>query len=344
MYQVNFEDVENNYNLIDCFNEFIKGLMPKEILDTTRTIASGSDMSAFITRHYSTEEREVVNERGVKPYQETKEPEKPRRKYNNVTFTLSRSANSKFTNSRVYGLKDSFKESPDILMDKGVFKNKYKGFRMPEYNYDLRINSSMRKELNDKLEKNDSKYKKQVDSILSYLESELLEVFSTYGEVEIIDDSKYRPRKLLHIKNTIDFHVILELDKSYKFIKGADDKCLIIPAYKLNVKLREGPPEFKNFKNGKSRLIVSDNIAKEHYFKIELRYLDFVKNKNYFVLCMTPHGYIRLKKEYSKVFFQKITYHYLFKRYFEKYGVSLSHAELESNPQSFFNLVALLKY
>lgn len=344
MYQLDFNKIKENEKIKKYFKYFFSKIMSKENKKVSDVSVDATEREAYISMYTMDKVVENKKNNNVVSIDELLNVD---RGFKNYSFVFSKNLNSKYTTSKIYGLKNKFESCPDILLDKEEFKSKYISSKMPDYNYDLRISSSKIKELGNYLEINDSEFKSKSDGMINFIEKEILEIFSKYGEIELVDESKKGFRKVYSIKNIINFHVVFDIEKSYKILTNNNQEYSIVPNYKLNVKLREGLPIFQEIRygiKGKTKMVMQEKMSKEHYFKVELRYLDFVKNKNFFVFCMTPHGYIRLKKEYSKEFFTKITYHYLFKRYFEKYGVNLSHEDLEDNPQSFFSLISLLKY
>lgn len=344
MYQLDFDKVKENDKLKRYFKYFFSKIITEENQKISNVSVDLGEREAYFSMHSMNEIEKNKTNNGVISIDELLNVD---RGFKNYSFVFSKNLNSKYTTSKIYGLKNKFEICPNILLDKEEFKSKYISSKMPDYNYDLRISSSKIKELGNYLEINDSYFNSKSDGILNFITKEILEIFSKYGEIELVNESKKGFRKVYSIKNIINFHVVFDIEKSYKILTNNNKEYSVVPNYKLNVKLREGLPIFQEIKygiQGKTRMVMQEKMSKEHYFKVELRYLDFVKNKNFFVFCMTPHGYIRIKKEYSKEFFTKITYHYLFKRYFEKYGVNLSHEDLENNPESFFNLISLLKY
>jgi hypothetical protein len=333
MYQLDLEKLTSNVKIIKTFSNFFKN-MPKPGESGFDKLSTYADKeNGQIICHTSLPSADKVD--GSKP-------ELFNYIYNRGSFykfEFNKSVNSKFETSRVYGLQEKLESCPDILMDKVSFRKKYKSTLIPEYNYDLKIDSTKKKEIAKCFE-----YEfMQINGLVKHVKQEVEKVFEKYGEVEVIEINNFT---IFHIKNVINFYVVIELEKSYKLSAG-DSVYGIVPNYKLAIKLFEGDPQIEDHRDPKGnvkRCLIFKPKVKSYYFRVEFRYLDFLKKPAYFVFCMTPHGYIRLKKEYSLDFFNKIVYHYLFKKYFEKYNIELSNEDLEKNPQSFFNLISMLKY
>lgn len=330
MYQLNLEEIKSNTKIIKTFNSFFKGMVHSTESGFDNLQIYGDKENAFVATHTILPRKENIDPNSLENFL---------RKTFFYKFEFKKSLSSKFETSRVYGLQNKIEKCPDILLDKQSFKKEYKGSLIPEYNYDLKIDCTKRKNIEKCFEYDFVK----INQLVKHVEQEIKTVFEKYGEIEVIELEKCT---ILHIKNVINFYVILELEKNYK-LNNSDPIYGIIPNYKLAVKLFEGDPNIESHKDSKGKekkYLHFKNKVKNYYFKVEFRYLDFIKNPNYFVFCMTPHGYIRLKKEYSLDFFNKIIYHYLFKKYFEKYKIELSNEDLEQNPQSFFTLISMLKY
>jgi len=266
----------------------------------------------------------------------------PERIYKSYSM-IFRKNHSKFPTSKIYGLKEKLDACPNILLNKEDYKKKYKADLIPEYNYDLDF------ELTDKNYFDNFKdaLDKQINPIADHCVKEILEVFSTYGEIETIHPRKplNNSQKLCYfIKNSISFS--LEIEKKFEYKISTEG--LPIPNIKIKVKLQKSELIHKESKKKAEKGVVKTFNQKYvtgsnyQHFTIEIRNFDFLANKNYYAICMTPHGYLRLKKEYSKDFFKKIIFHYQFKKFFEKYEIEMNHDELEDNPQAFFDLVSMM--
>lgn len=263
------------------------------------------------------------------------------------SFTMIyRKNRSKFGTSKIYGLKEKFETCPNILLSKDEYKAEYKSATIPEYNYDLLIDSSDKSYVTN-LHPDD--YAKKINPIADHCINEILEVFSAYGEIENVPPRKNHAGNTFqnyYINNSISFALQIERKYEYKLGNNGD----IIPNLKLEVKLQKSEkiekqvkkkgsePELKKYNQ---RYVVGD---KYQHFTIEIRNFDFLKTPAYYAICMTPHGYLRLKKEYSKEFFKKIIFHYQFKKFFEKYEIDLNLDDLEDNPQAFFDLVSMITF
>jgi hypothetical protein len=342
MYKFNFDTISQDNLLNDLFYRTFSEFNPndKEHLKKNVTLAfSGKkglkddpDATAIIKSGFY---RTIKNKSGIND-----------RKFINYNLEVRPLRNS-YETSRIYGLKEKLDECPNILLSKEEFKKTYKSTMIPDYMYSLNFTATdmyiKMKSSNPYLYKNaiSEKYKNEnLESMMSYILEEIKEVFSLYGEVEYIKLKNCG--HLLIIKNVINFYVLIETIDDFK-VKKIDGKYELIKNVKYHVSLHEGEPEFKEKRNKEKDYESIWKVKPKFYFQIEFRYLDFLKNPNYYVICMTPHGYLRLKKEYSINFIKKISYHYLFKRYFDKYGLELNHEELEENPSGFFSLISMLK-
>ena len=124
----------------------------------------------------------------------------------------------------------------------------------------------------------------------------------------------------------------------------------MIPNLKIEVRLEKSDVYDKKVKDKDGNITlkkVNERYIKKSgykHFTIEIRNFEFLKKPAYYAISMTPHGYLRLKKSYSRDFFKKIIFHYQFKKYFEKYEIEMEMDELEDNPQAFFDLVAMLDF
>lgn len=342
MYKINFETITQDNLLNDLFFRTFSEFNPKDIahLKNNVTLAFAGkkgfkddpDALAIIKSgfHKQVKDKNGINER----------------KFMNYNLEIKPLKNN-FETARIYGLKEKLDECPNILLSKEEFKKTYKSAMIPDYMYSLNFSTTdmhiKMKSSNPDLYKSNisEKYKNEnLENMMSYILEEIKEVFSLYGEIEYIKLKNCG--HLITIKNVINFYVLIETIDDFK-IKKVDEKYDLIKNVKYHVSLHEGLPEFKKDTNKETNYKSIVKNKPKFYFQIEFRYLDFLKNPNYYVICMTPHGYLRLKKEYSINFIKKISYHYLFKRYFDKYGLELNHEELEENPSGFFSLISMLK-
>lgn len=342
MYKFNFDTISQDNLLNDLFFRTFSEFNPKdkEYLKKNVTLAfagkkdlkNDPDASAIIKAGFY---RNIKDKSGNE-----------QRKFINYNLEIRPLRNS-YETAKIYGLKEKLDECPNILLPKEEFKKNYVYTMIPDYMYSLNFSTTdmhikMRSSNPDLYKSNISeKYKNDnLENMMSYILEEIKEVFSLYGEIEYIKLKNCS--HLITIKNVINFYVLIETIDDFK-IKNINGKYDLIKNVKYHVSLHEGEPEFKEKRNKEKDYTSIFKAKPKFYFQIEFRYLDFLKNPNYYVICMTPHGYLRLKKEYSISFIKKISYHYLFKRYFDKYGLELNHEELEENPSGFFSLISMLK-
>lgn len=330
MYNFNFDDSLDN-EVVSIFENFAKKMTPSSYKSRSPIIVSTEKEYIISKTATSLEKKEMALTVGGK----LTKIEYQNQSHNSFKFFKSY---NKFDRSRIYGFKNKLEDCPDILLSKSDFKTKYPSSFIPDYNYELKVECSDYKLLEESL----STELNQIKSMTDYITNELFEIFKLYGDIEIIELKK---GIILNIKNTINFYVVISTEKYYKLDENFDYG--LVPNYKLNVRLFLGVPEINDVMDmhgNVSKSIIYKKGLKSYYFKIEFRYFNFITNKNFFVLCMTPHGYIRIKKEYSSTFFRKIIFHYLFKSFFETYKIDASNEDLEKDPSMFFALVAMLDY
>lgn len=263
----------------------------------------------------------------------------------NMTFTKNY---SKFPTSKIYGFKENLENAPNILLSKEKFKQTYKSDLIPEYNYSMSIYESKHGIFHSKYDKI---YEEKINPIANFCIDEIISIFSKYGEVT---ERKQKRQNFSHeishvrsffIKNSICFNFEIHQIKEFRINKFGN----ITPCLKIVCKLDQSELTTKQIRKKDGTI---EN--KEYYipyvqkgfkhFSIEIREFDFLKTPNYYAISMTPHGYLRLKKDYTKEFFKKIIFHYQFKKYFEKYEVEMDFEELEEDPQVFFDLVSMLQF
>lgn len=271
--------------------------------------------------------------------------EDEKKEYMSHSFIVNKN-HSKFPTSRIYGLKEQLESSPNILLAKDVFKSTYRSDLIPEYNYNITLDY-MTKYKHNKANEHRKIFDEQIKPIADHCIKEIIDVFSQYGEVELSPPRKQNSRTLNYfIKNSINF--IVEIAQKEEFKIGSNGE--LIPNLKLEVRLQQSDVYEKKVKEKDGTIVVkkfNERYIKQSgykHFTIEIRNFEFLKKPAYYAISMTPHGYLRLKKSYSKEFFKKIIFHYQFKKYFEKYEIEMELDELEDNPQAFFDLVAMLNF
>lgn len=265
------------------------------------------------------------------------------------SFSMRFSKNySKFPTSKIYGFKENLEQAPNILLSKEKFKESYKSDLIPEYNYSIDITGNGTESLHKKY---NIVYEEKISPIANFCIDEIINIFSKYGEVterkrknKYLDGENNTIRSFF-IKNTICFNFEIHQTKEYRINKAGN----ISPCLKITCKLDQSELTSKQIRKKDGTF-----ESKEYYipymgknckhFSVEVREFDFLKTPNYYAISMTPHGYLRLKKTYSKDFFKKIIFHYQFKKYFEKYEVEMNFEELEEDPQAFFDLVSMLQF
>lgn len=268
-----------------------------------------------------------------------------KKEYMGYSFTINKN-HSKFPTSKIYGLKQHLESSPNILLSKEAFKSTYKADLIPEYNYNITLDY-LTKYKHNRVADHKKIFTEQIDPIADYCIKEILDVFGQYGELELSPARKRSTNTVNYlIKNSINF--ILEIVKKEEFKIGRNGE--LIPNLKIEVRLQESTVFDKEVKDKAGNVTVKKfnqrYITSSGYkhFSIEIRNFEFLNKPAYYAISMTPHGYLRLKKSYSREFFKKIIFHYQFKKYFEKYEIEMELDELEDNPQAFFDLVAMLNF
>lgn len=271
--------------------------------------------------------------------------EQDKTEYMHHSLTIQKNY-SKFPTSKIYGLKEQLENSPNILLSKEDFKSTYKADLIPEYNYNV-LPDYLLTYKNNQTQQHRKIFDEEIKPIADHCIQEILDVFALYGEVELSPPRKRSSKTVNYlIKNSINF--ILEIAKKEEFKIGSNGQ--LIPNLKLEVRLQQSETYDKEVKDKEGnisikrvnqRYITSSGFK---HFTIEIRNFEFLKKPAYYAISMTPHGYLRLKKSYSKEFFKKIIFHYQFKKYFEKYEIEMELDELEDNPQAFFDLVAMLNF
>ncbi len=276
------------------------------------------------------------------------------RRYKSYTFNFEKT-HSIYSTSKIYGFSEQLLQAPNILLSKEDFKKAYKSDLIPEYNYRLSITSpaeigepSKQKIFSDK-DYIENKFKaifdEKINPIAEHCINEIIELFSEYGEMKERPRKKHQnDKRSFFIKNTVCFNLEILQFKEYKINK----RNQITPNLKILVRLDDAKQFDKKItkKDGTvetKRMFEMGMKSGYKHFSIEIREFDFLKKPAYYAISMTPHGYLRLKKEYSKEFFKKIIYHYQFKKYFEKYEIDLNIEDLE-DPQVFFDLVSMMDY
>ena len=271
-------------------------------------------------------------------------PAESKIEYMSYTFAINKN-HSKFPTSKIYGFREQLESSPNILLAKDVFKTTYKSDLIPEYNYNITLDY-MTKYKHNKTEEHRKIFAEQIKPIADHCIKEILEVFAQYGEVELSPPRKNSKVLNYFIKNSINF--ILEIAQKEEFKIGSNGE--LIPNLKLEVRLQQSESYDKEVKDKAGNISIKKvnqrYITSSGYknFTVEIRNFEFLKKPAYYAISMTPHGYLRLKKTYSKEFFKKIIFHYQFKKYFEKYEIEMELDELEDDPQAFFDLVAMLNF
>lgn len=272
-------------------------------------------------------------------------PEEQKKEFMSYSFIINKN-HSKFPTSKIYGLKEQLESSPNILLAKDVFKSTYRADLIPEYNYNITLDFN-NKYNHNKVTEHRKVFDEQIKPIADHCIKEIIDVFAQYGEVELSPPRKQGSKLINYfIKNSINF--IVEIAQKEEFKIGANGE--LIPNLKIEVRLQKSEVYEKKVKEKDGTIVVkkfNERYIKQSgykHFSIEIRNFEFLKKPAYYAISMTPHGYLRLKKSYSKEFFKKIIFHYQFKKYFEKYEIEMELDELEDNPQAFFDLVAMLDF
>jgi hypothetical protein len=266
------------------------------------------------------------------------------RKYENFSFAINKN-HSKFPTSKIYGFREKLESSPNILLSKEDFKSTYKADLIPEYNYNIALDFLTSFKYNEQA-KHRQIFNEKIKPIADYCIEEILEVFKQYGELELSPPRKNSKVINYLIKNSINFILEIAQKEEFKIDKNGE----LVPNLKLEVRLQESTIFEKEVKDENGNMVTKKfnqrYIKSTGYknFTVEIRNFDFLPNPAYYAISMTPHGYLRLKKDYSKEFFKKIIFHYQFKKYFEKYEIEMELNELEDNPQAFFDLVAMMNF
>lgn len=271
--------------------------------------------------------------------------EDSKKEYISHSFIINKN-HSKFPTSKIYGFREQLESSPNILLAKDVFKSTYRSDLIPEYNYNITLDY-MTKYKHNKTAEHRKVFNDEIKPIADHCIKEIIDVFAQYGEVELSPPRKQGSRTLNYfIKNSINF--IVEIAQKEEFKIGANGQ--LIPNLKIEVRLQQSDVYEKKVKEKDGTIVLkkfNERYIKQSgykHFTIEIRNFEFLKKPAYYAISMTPHGYLRLKKSYSKEFFKKIIFHYQFKKYFEKYEIEMELDELEDNPQAFFDLVAMLNF
>lgn len=365
MYTINFEQLgkkdnyDNNYKLkkgSDLYNffKFTKPIFIKmfgdgvDHISLLRSLTINSSEKNICLSSYFNEDVDLVEfgEKSSNYYYAMERGENSRlpiRKHRSFSMSFDKNF-SKYPTSKIYGFSESFNSCPNILLSKEKFKEKYKSDLIPEYNYNLSFHS-MGADINIHKDYEDI-YLSKIDPIADHCIKEIVEVFSKYGEItEKKTRVKSKLKKSYFIKNSVSFNLEIEKIKEYKIDKRNNP----VPSMKIVIKLDQAKEYEKEVtkKDGTvERLTLYEQHITQGYkqFSIEVREFDFLKKPAYYAMSMTPHGYLRLKREYSKDFFKKIIFHYQFKKFFEKYDVEVDLNELEDDPQVFFDLVTMISF
>lgn len=235
----------------------------------------------------------------------------------------------KFDNARIFGLKDKWEECPNILLDKEAFRQQYASTYIPQYNYYFDI---------DTFPKIDIFYPKAIDTLYDGLVESMLEVFSHYGEVEQSSSPKVRFQnkyyRVYTITNNLKFKLEIKAMPKFHIINGE-----FIPD--LDVQFRMG--QLKTQTEDKPHARSLDDYKKEVFVTFGINYFNFLSKPNYYMTCMTPHGFIRLKKDILNDFIKQVVFHYMFKKYFGINNLEVELSELEDNPMSYFSLVEMMQ-
>lgn len=237
-----------------------------------------------------------------------------------------------FSKSRIYGLKTGFDSCPDILLPKEEFKSKYESIYIPSYDYEIQISSNPYY-----YNKPNSSFLAIYNKILPLIES----IFRTYGELEeiIFNERKSNGNLNKHfiITNNLKFLLSLKVITTYHIINRK-----LTPDYTIELTLTQIKQELQKNSQGTYLYPLNKN-DKKVYFRFNIDYFYFLNKPNYFLTCMTPHGYVRLKESYIEEFVKQIVFHYMFKRYFGRSEIEVTLEDLNNDPMSYFYLAEMVQ-
>lgn len=259
---------------------------------------------------------------------------------NNANRNFSYSAtvtqdNKVFEKSRIFGLKEALTECPDILLQKDVFKKTYSSTYIPSTNYDVTLYANPIYVLKE--------FDPAFIAIFNQLIPAITNVFSKYGELtELESSSRYENySRSYSIKNNLYFVLRVTTQVKYKIYNGD-----LVPDYVINLELmQEYPDKVVDYANSNAKNFMSIDLKqpKRIHLKFNVSYFAFLNKPNYYLQCLTPHGFIRLKKEYLHDFLKQVIFHYMFKKYFGISEIEVSMNDLENDPMSFFSLVEMMQ-
>lgn len=237
-----------------------------------------------------------------------------------------------FSKSRIYGLKKPFDSCPDILLSKEEFKAKYESVYIPSYNYTIQTRSNPYCYTQP-----DGNFKAIYNKILPLVQS----IFSTYGEIEEIlfneRTSTGNLNKHFVITNNLKFLLSLRVITNYHIVNK-----LLKPDYTIELTLTQIKEDLQKNSQG-TYLYPLSKKDKKVYFRFNIDYFYFLNKPNYFLTCMTPHGYVRLKESYIEDFVKQIVFHYMFKRYFGRSEIEVTLEDLNNDPMSYFYLAEMVQ-